>query len=160
EWAPAWVYWREGGDYVGWAPCPPAGLAIVPTWFVFVDAHRLHERIRPSTVIVNNSTIIQRTRLITDIRRETRTIAGTPQRVVVNRGPGVDPIQKATGKTFTPVPIHEAVRRTPAPSTLKPSVPTPTGREPAQAQPSPTAPPTQRTPPVTEPPLERVAPAP
>ena len=23
EWAPAWVDWRYGGDYVGWAPLPP-----------------------------------------------------------------------------------------------------------------------------------------
>lgn len=23
EWAPAWVSWRAGGDYVGWAPLPP-----------------------------------------------------------------------------------------------------------------------------------------
>lgn len=23
EWAPAWVSWRTGGDYVGWAPLPP-----------------------------------------------------------------------------------------------------------------------------------------
>jgi hypothetical protein len=25
EWGPAWVSWRTGGDYVGWAPLPPAG---------------------------------------------------------------------------------------------------------------------------------------
>ena len=23
EWAPAWVDWRQGDDYVGWAPAPP-----------------------------------------------------------------------------------------------------------------------------------------
>jgi hypothetical protein len=23
EWAPAWVAWRCGGDWIGWAPCPP-----------------------------------------------------------------------------------------------------------------------------------------
>jgi hypothetical protein len=23
QWAPAWVSWRSGGDYVGWAPLPP-----------------------------------------------------------------------------------------------------------------------------------------
>ena len=23
EWAPAWVDWRRGDDYVGWAPLPP-----------------------------------------------------------------------------------------------------------------------------------------
>lgn len=25
EWGPAWVSWRTGGDYVGWAPLPPSG---------------------------------------------------------------------------------------------------------------------------------------
>src|SRR5437868_2166797 len=24
EWGPAWVAWRTGGDYIGWAPLPPA----------------------------------------------------------------------------------------------------------------------------------------
>src|SRR5262249_7535871 len=37
SWAPAWVTWRYGGGYVGWAPLQPAGSAIVaesynPTW--------------------------------------------------------------------------------------------------------------------------------
>src|SRR6187401_2124723 len=26
EWGPAWVSWRTGGDYVGWAPLPPRGV--------------------------------------------------------------------------------------------------------------------------------------
>lgn len=32
EWGPAWVSWRTGGDYVGWAPLPPryeAGVEVV-----------------------------------------------------------------------------------------------------------------------------------
>ena len=24
DWAPAWVAWQEGGDYIGWAPLPPS----------------------------------------------------------------------------------------------------------------------------------------
>ena len=44
-WAPAWVSWRYGGGYVGWAPLPPAGSAIViethhPYW-CFVEARYL-----------------------------------------------------------------------------------------------------------------------
>ena len=27
-WAPAWVAWRHGGGYVGWAPLPPAGIGL------------------------------------------------------------------------------------------------------------------------------------
>jgi hypothetical protein len=26
EWGPAWVVWRTGGDWIGWAPIPPAAL--------------------------------------------------------------------------------------------------------------------------------------
>jgi len=29
DWGPAWVSWRTGGDYVGWAPLPPRGAGIV-----------------------------------------------------------------------------------------------------------------------------------
>jgi hypothetical protein len=28
-WAPAWVDWRMGGGYVGWAPLPPIGWSVV-----------------------------------------------------------------------------------------------------------------------------------
>jgi hypothetical protein len=47
-WAPAWVSWRYGGGYVGWAPLPPAGSAIVvetyhPYW-CFVETRYLVAR--------------------------------------------------------------------------------------------------------------------
>jgi hypothetical protein len=29
DWGPAWVSWRTGGDYVGWAPLPPRGPGFV-----------------------------------------------------------------------------------------------------------------------------------
>src|SRR5437764_4209748 len=29
DWGPAWVSWRTGGDYVGWAPLPPCGSGVV-----------------------------------------------------------------------------------------------------------------------------------
>ncbi|MFO0576953.1 MAG: DUF6600 domain-containing protein [Polyangia bacterium] len=29
-WGPAWVHWRAGGGYVGWAPLPPRGVRIAP----------------------------------------------------------------------------------------------------------------------------------
>jgi len=110
EWAPAWVVWRESDDYIGWAPCGPGGVVVAPSLFVFVDFHHFRDPIRPRTVIVNNTTIINRTRVINNIRRETLRFDGVAQRVVINRGPGVDPIQRATGAKFTPRPITEVVR--------------------------------------------------
>jgi hypothetical protein len=64
RWAPAWVAWRTGGGYVGWAPLPPAvgfvdgrGLdrgtgSIHPTHFTFVSesallSHDLRHAILP-----------------------------------------------------------------------------------------------------------------
>ncbi len=37
KWAPAWVEWRWGGGFIGWAPLAPAGLTEEPRW-VFVEA--------------------------------------------------------------------------------------------------------------------------
>lgn len=37
EWAPAWVRWREGGDYVGWMPEPPEAYDVPESW-VFVTS--------------------------------------------------------------------------------------------------------------------------
>jgi hypothetical protein len=54
EWGPAWVSWRSGGDYCGWAPLPPETLRassldpwvdsyydIGPGLYVFVKTSRL-----------------------------------------------------------------------------------------------------------------------
>ncbi|MDB5174339.1 MAG: hypothetical protein JWN51_3112 [Phycisphaerales bacterium] len=76
EWAGAWVVWRYGGGYVGWAPLPPArrGWAEVveivdpPFWaFIFVEERyvgdrRLREHIEPVT---RNVTLINVTKNVT-----------------------------------------------------------------------------------------------
>lgn len=73
EWGPAWVTWRSGGDYYGWAPIPP-GVSInisinIPftRWFFvpkrYVSHHRVYDycvpsyRVRniyPNTYVINN----------------------------------------------------------------------------------------------------------
>jgi hypothetical protein len=117
EWAPAWVSWRFGGGYCGWAPLAPRGVVIAPRSFVFVEVARFHQPVRPATVIVNNTTIINKTTAVGSIRRETRTFAGAAaQKVVVNNGPGVDDLRRATGKSVNPVPIREAADRNPVPA--------------------------------------------
>jgi hypothetical protein len=134
EWAPAWVYWRVGGGHIGWAPCAPHGVIVAPSLFVFVDGPRFHERIRPSTVIVNNTTIINKTTQITEIKRETRTIAGKPQKVVVNEGPGAEAVQKLTGKKFAAVPVQELDRKTSVPPSVRRRTFASTSRETAPTQ--------------------------
>ena len=116
EWAPAWVSWRFGGGYCGWAPLGPRGVVVAPAAFVFVEERRFRERQRPTTVIVNNTTIINKTKVINNIRREERQIAGVGrQRVVVNEGPGAAVVEKATGQKLSPRPIREVAQQTPTP---------------------------------------------
>ena len=119
EWAPAWVSWRFGGGYCGWAPLGPRGVIVAPAMFVFVESHRFHEPIRPRTVIVNNTTIINRTTVINNMRSETRTVAGAgPRKVMVNEGPGAAAIERETRKKLAKVSITEASRQTPVPTTM------------------------------------------
>src|SRR6266849_660043 len=108
EWAPAWVSWRVGGGYIGWAPLPPPGVrvTVAAPQFVFVQTHSFTEPLRPSAVVVNNTTIFNQTTVINNIRHETRTVVGTaPQKVAVNEGPGTEMVQKATGKPVKAVPV-------------------------------------------------------
>ena len=77
EWAPAWVAWRYGDDYVGWAPLPPqadwdesAGLrfadasTIRPDAWCFVPrTHVLDMNVRVQvTVVARNVTLFARSR--------------------------------------------------------------------------------------------------
>jgi len=114
HWGPAWVSWRNGGGYCGWAPLPPGpgGVEVVevnqadveeipPTTYVFceeryVTAPRVYERCVPPE---RNITIINRTTNITNI-----TIVNNH---VVNKSWNVTRIQQATGRTVRPVQIHE-----------------------------------------------------
>jgi len=122
-WGPAWVSWRVGGGYIGWAPLPPPGVSIhvaAPTLFVFVQTAHFTQPIRPTKVIVNNTTIIKQTTVINNIKQVNRTFDGAaPRKVVVNEGPGVGVIEKQTNRKVDAVPIQEAAQRTTAPSTIE-----------------------------------------
>jgi hypothetical protein len=77
EWAPAWVAWRYGDDYVGWAPLPPAAGWDASIGLRFADAsairsdewcfvprrHVLDVNLRVQvTVVARNVTLFQRSR--------------------------------------------------------------------------------------------------
>jgi hypothetical protein len=67
-------------------------------------------------VIVNNATIINRTSELAGLKRETRNLeGGSPQKVMINDGPGLHAIEKATGRKLQPLSIREAASRTPVP---------------------------------------------
>jgi hypothetical protein len=106
QWAPAWVSWREGGGYVGWAPLPPeprggvtVNVTIAPATYCFVEERRMHEPVRPTTVIVNNTTVINKTVNIT----KTKVV----NKVVINEGPRVDQVERATGRKLQRASLAE-----------------------------------------------------
>lgn len=115
QWAPAWVSWRQGAGYVGWAPLPPSALIgargilevrETPTparGFVFVSEQRLLEPVRPTTVIVNNTTIINQTVNITKVQVVNKT--------VINEGPQPQVIERKSGRRIEAVPVRELRRR-------------------------------------------------
>lgn len=92
-WGPAWVSWRSGGGYYGWAPMGPGmninvNINIPNLWWVFVPQRNIyynsfpHYYSRRNVVIFNQTTIINNTYVrnnryyssgprITDIRRYT-----------------------------------------------------------------------------------------
>jgi hypothetical protein len=123
EWAPAWVSWRVGGGYVGWAPLPPPGLIFAARpkaeVFVFVNSAGFAGPVRQSSIIIKSSAIFSKTAEVGGVKRETRSIGVASQRVIVNQGPKIEDVQRVTGKTFRAVPIQEAARRTTASVALK-----------------------------------------
>jgi len=136
EWAPAWVTWRVGGGYCGWAPLPPRGVIVPVPGFVFVEAHRFHEPVTPSVVVMNNMVVLNKTKEVAGFKRETRNLNGSgPQNVIVNEGPGIDIIQKATGKKTEAVPIREAARQTPLPEAMRKAQPLSGSEKPSAALP-------------------------
>jgi hypothetical protein len=93
EWGPAWVSWREGSGYVGWAPLPPLYdyaprtevVVIAPQHFVFVECRHFCRPIQPS-VLVANQTVINQTINITKF--------GRGRQVVYNHGPSLTTIER------------------------------------------------------------------
>ncbi|MDQ2868111.1 MAG: hypothetical protein M3R59_06860 [Verrucomicrobiota bacterium] len=102
QWAPAWVSWRKGGQFVGWAPLPPearfdrrSGIHnwsdnyynVGPDQYVFVAAQqfgdqRLERAILPEQ---RSLTIVNQTTNVTNITYENS--------VVVNRGPNFEELR-------------------------------------------------------------------
>jgi hypothetical protein len=89
EWAPAWVDWRYGDDYSGWAPLPPDELIetyeVEPTYWIFVPTRYIAApRLRTYFVPVQRRSVILRSTHIVN-----RTFATRGSRLAVN--PGISP---------------------------------------------------------------------
>jgi hypothetical protein len=85
EWAPAWLNWRYGDDYVGWAPLPPDELVesyeVQPAFWMFVPGRYMAPpRVRTYIVPLYRRTV-------TRVVNRTRPVQGA--RLAVN--PGISP---------------------------------------------------------------------
>ena len=129
DWGPAWVSWRTGGDYVGWAPLPPRGPGIVyegqpiggrvdiefdigPAYYNFVDVRYIGEPVLRSRIVASseNVTYINQTVNVTNITYQNK--------VVYNYGPDYNtlsarssrPIQRLTLEHQTSVDVNTAAK--------------------------------------------------
>src|SRR6266481_2286925 len=112
EWGPAWVSWRFGGGYCGWAPLPPetefvyesrpltghidVEFDIGPAYYNFVDVRYIGEPVLRSRIVdVNqNVTYINQTVNVTNITYKNKTVYNYgPDLTVVNQYSS-RPIQK------------------------------------------------------------------
>jgi hypothetical protein len=109
-WGPAWVTWRQGGGYIGWAPLPPEcdfgptgyivteRLILMPSIFVYVSYGNFCRPIRSSSVCTGN-TYIHQTVNVTKIKKA--------ENVIINEGPSIDVIEKSTGTKIVRTPLTD-----------------------------------------------------
>ena len=129
DWGPAWVSWRTGGDYIGWAPLPPRGPGVVyegqsiganvdvvfdigPEYYNFCDVRFIGEPVLRDRIFppVQNVTYITNTVNVTNITVQNN--------VVYNYGPNFNtvntyssrPIQRLTIQRETPANLSTAVK--------------------------------------------------
>jgi hypothetical protein len=101
QWAPAWVDWQAGNDYIGWAPLPPSigfspgvtlSVSLAPEDFLFVPQQRFLD-----TRLVNYAVPSWQ---CGQIYRGTRSFTryNNFNNQVFNAGVPLDQIQRATGR--------------------------------------------------------------
>lgn len=94
-WGPAWVSWRSGGGYYGWAPMGPGmniniNLNIPDLWWVFIPQRNIYYDSFPRYYSRRNVTIIHNTTIINNTYVNNRR--------TYYSGPRADDIRRATGR--------------------------------------------------------------
>ena len=119
EWAPAWVTWRGGGEYYGWAPLAPGmdvdiNVRSIPYYdWTFVPRNYINSRrvydytINPSRnyVIINNTTIINNYTIFNN--------QNGGRRPAYNPGPPVREVEQSTGSRIRRYNVVTASRPEP-----------------------------------------------
>ena len=129
DWGPAWVSWRTGGDYIGWAPLPPRGPGVVyegqpiggnvdvtfdigPEYYNFCDVRFIGEPVLRDRILppVQNVTYITNTVNVTNIYVQNNTVYNYgPDYTVVNRYSS-RPIQRLAIQRETTTNLTTAVK--------------------------------------------------
>lgn len=119
EWGPAWVSWRTGDEYIGWAPLPPTGEPIYeggaitghvdiafdigPAYYNFVDIRYIGEPVLRERIFAptQNVTYINQTINVTNITYRNKT--------VYNYGPDVNVVNQRASRPIQRLTIqHES----------------------------------------------------
>src|SRR2546423_7478551 len=122
DWGPAWVSWRTGGDYIGWAPLPARGRGVVyegqpiganvdvvydigPEYYNFCDVRFIGEPVLRDRIFppVQNVTYITNTVNVTNITVQNN--------VVYNYGPDFNVVNTYSSRASQRLSIE---RQTPA----------------------------------------------
>ena len=130
-WGPAWVHWRWGGGYVGWAPMGPRGVVIGPPHGVrspwrFTVANQLgavRPHYLPSRAVAS---VWASTQPIHNV--STLNVHGTNVRF--NAGPSSRLVQAATGRALTPVALRTVAPHALPHQAITPRVGTPLAQRP------------------------------
>ncbi|MFL5354438.1 DUF6600 domain-containing protein [Archangium sp.] len=156
DWAPAWVDWRWGGGYVGWAPLPPPVFVVEPVWsFVpvvdFCQPEVFRYRLPPG----HARRIYPRTEPVPD--------KGGGHGEHWNRGPDPFGVARDLGRplprtTLFPPPIGEPPRPPPARQEPPPAPPSPPPSQPGPAEKPPHPPQPREAPPPPRPSHEKPPP--
>ena len=129
DWGPAWVSWRTGGDYIGWAPLPPRGPGVVyegqpigvnvdvtfdigPEYYNFCDVRFIGEPVLRDRIFppVQNVTYITNTVNVTNITVQNNIVYNYgPDYTVVNRYSS-RPIQRLTVERQASTNLTTAVK--------------------------------------------------
>jgi hypothetical protein len=108
-WAPSWVVFRVGADVIGWAPVAPgfaigASAGVVAdddSVFLYVPSQQFFApRVRTCALPASRTAV-----LVTKTKLVERPLR-VESRIVVNRGPGLEELRRATGRPVTVVRLE------------------------------------------------------
>ena len=126
EWGPAWVSWRTGGDYVGWAPLPPRrggdiyvdfspitsrvdiDFDIGPAYYNFIDVRYIGEPVLRERIFAadQNVTYVSKTVNVTNITYTNST--------VYNHGPDYDTLSRYSTRPIQRLSLQRETNVDPA----------------------------------------------